>query len=282
MKKYLFLFLRNKYSPPRKFWKLFSFDGIFTVNLDNQHSFLIKHTGKWIENSLFWNGISDYEPISLDVWKKTCEFSNVILDIGANSGLYSLIAKSVNPKSKVYAFEPLKEFQSLIKQNIEINHYDIELIDNAVSNVAGLAEFYVPRENEGNIYSSTLSIKHYQQHQDSKPVILEVKVTTLDDFVKNNNIENIDLIKIDAEGHDLNILKGFMNSLLTMQPDFLIEIQNEDIGREVQKILVPEKYLFFYAIDESSKMIRTESLYKANCRNFWICKQETARKLDIL
>ena len=100
--------------------------------------------------------------------------------------------------------------------------------------------------------------------------------------MKNNNIENIDLIKIDAEGHDLNILKGFMNSLLTMQPDFLIEIQNEDIGREVQKILVPEKYLFFYAIDESSKMIRTESLYKANCRNFWICKQETARKLDIL
>ena len=280
-KKYLFLYLRNNYVPARKFWHLFSFDGNFTVNLDNQHSFLIKHTGKWIENSLFWNGVSDYEPISLDVWKKACKFSNVIIDIGANSGLFSLIAKSVNPKSKVYAFEPLEEFQSLIKQNIELNHYDIKVIKNAVSNVAGLAEFYVPQQNQGNIYSSTLSIEHYQQHQDTKPIILQVNVTTLDDFVENNNIENIDLIKIDAEGHDLNILKGFINSLSYMQPDFLIEIQNENIGREVEKILVPKNYLY-YAIDEISKPMRIESLYKVNCRNFLICKQETAQKLDIL
>ncbi|MHC5673729.1 FkbM family methyltransferase [Nostoc sp.] len=280
-RKYICLSLRHIYSPPRRFWRLLCFDGNFSVKLDEDNEFLLNHTGRWIESSLFWHSISDYEPISLDIWQKACKYSNLIIDIGANSGLYSLIAKSVNPTSKVYAFEPLKEFDTLIKQNIELNDYDIKVINNAVSDITGLADFYVPQDNQGNIYSSTLSIKHYLQHQQSKPIVYQVNVTTLDDFVKENNLQTIDLIKIDAEGHDLNILKGFIKSLVNIQPDFLIEIQNEYIGREIQKILIPERDLY-YAIDEAHEPIRTDSLEKVNCRNFWICKRETAQKLELL
>jgi len=281
-RKSICLALRNRYLPPRYLLHLFYFDGNFAVHIDDQYKFYISHAGRWVENSLFWHNLSDYEPVSLKIWRDACRFSNLILDIGANSGLYSLVAKCVNSSSTVYAFEPLEEFSSLIKKNIKLNSYDVRIIESAVSDVAGLADFYVPQQYQGNIYSSTLSVEHYGKHQQTEPIIHQVNVTTLDNFIEDNHLGNIDLIKIDAEGHDLNVLRGFVKYLRKMQPDFLIEIQDEYTGQQIREILDPITYLYWAINDQSHRIERTEFLYSVNCRNFLICKQETAQKLHLL
>ncbi|NJR40816.1 MAG: FkbM family methyltransferase [Leptolyngbyaceae cyanobacterium CSU_1_4] len=276
VKKTLSLTLQKKIIPPERFWDLLSFEGNFSVDLGNKQ-FQVSHTGEWLENSLFWKGLAGYEPISFELWKNACQFSQTILDIGANTGLYSLIAKTVNPSSNVYAFEPLPSFNQALKENIRLNHYDIQVIDQAVANFMGTAEFYAPQRGQGNLYSSSLSLEHYKNHQKSTPIVHQVQVTTLDTFVQKQGIRSVDLVKIDAEGQDANVLKGFLNSMQQFQPDFIVEVQSDEIGQEIQAMLPPEKYLYFN-VDEVTGLKQTDSLRRNYWLNFWICKVENCAK----
>jgi FkbM family methyltransferase len=280
VRKALSFTLQKKIVPPEWFWDLLAFEGNFKVDLD-QDQFQVSHTGEWLENSLFWKGISGYEPISFELWKNACRSSQTILDIGANTGLYSLIAKTINPSSQVYAFEPLPSFNQALKENIRLNHYDIQVIDQAVSNFIGTAEFYVPQRGQGNLYSSSLSLEHYENHQKSTPIVHQVQVTTLDTFVEEQGIQSVDLVKIDAEGQDANVLKGFVNSMQRFHPDFIVEVQSDEIGQEIQTLLPPDQYLYFN-IDEVSGLKRADTLQRKYWLNFWICKAETAQKLNLL
>jgi len=280
VKKTISLTLQKKIIPPERFWDLLSFEGNFSVDLGNDQ-FQVSHTGEWLENSLFWKGISGYEPVSFELWQKACRCSQTILDIGANTGLYSLIAKTVNLSSQVYAFEPLPSFNKALKENIRLNHYDIQVVDQAVSDFIGTAEFYAPQRGQGNLYSSSLSLEHYENHQTSTPIVHQVQVTTLDTFVQEQGIQSVDLVKIDAEGQDSNVLKGFLNSMQQFQPDFIVEVQSDEIGQEIQAMLTPEKYLYFN-IDEVTGLKRTDTLQRNYWLNFWICKVETAQKLNLI
>jgi FkbM family methyltransferase len=255
IKKSLAHILKKAFIPPERFWDLLAFEGNFNVELDSgaspekHRTFQVSHTGEWLENSLFWKGISGYEPISFELWQKACQFSHTILDIGANTGLYSLIAKTINPTAQVYAFEPLPAFNQALKTNVCLNGYDIEVIDQAISDFIGTAEFYAPQRGQGNPYSSTLSMAHYKNHQTSTPIIHQVQVTTLDTFIQAYSLHSVDLVKIDAEGQDANVLKGFLQGLQQFQPDFIVEVQSDEIGQEIQNLLTPEQYVYFN-IDE--------------------------------
>jgi FkbM family methyltransferase len=280
IKKSLALTLKKGLIPPERFWDFLSFDGNFDVDLATR-TFQVTHTGEWLENSLFWKGISGYEPISFELWQKACQFSHTILDIGANTGLYSLIAKTVNPAAQVYAFEPLPSFNQALKANIRLNGYDVEVIDQAVSDFIGTAEFYAPQRGQGNLYSSSLSMEHYENHQTSTPIVHQVQVTTLDTFVQEQHLQSVDLVKIDAEGQDSNVLKGFVQSMQQFQPDFIVEVQSDEIGQEIQSILTPDQYLYFN-IDEVTGLQQTDRLQRQYWLNFWVCKRETAQRLSLI
>jgi FkbM family methyltransferase len=285
VKKSLALALKKGFTPPEKFWDLLAFEGSFSVELsgvDSQETrrFQVTHTGEWLENSLFWKGISGYEPVSFDLWQKACQFSQTILDIGANTGLYSLIAKTVNPTAQVFAFEPLPLFNQTLKTNIQLNHYDIQVIDQAVSNFIGTAEFYAPQRGQGNLYSSSLSMAHYENHQTSTPIVHQVQVTTLDQLIQLHSLPSVDLVKIDAEGQDANVLKGFIQGIQQFQPDFIVEVQSDEIGQEIQTLLPPDRYLYFN-VDEERGLQQSDRLQKQYWLNYWICKRETAQKLGI-
>jgi FkbM family methyltransferase len=279
VKKALSLTLKNNFVPPEQFWDALSFDGDFTVKLGDRQ-FQVNHTGAWLEQSLFWKGISGYEPISFELWQKACQISHTILDIGANTGLYSLIAKTVNPTAQVFAFEPLPDFNRVLQNNIRLNQFDVEVLDAAVSDFIGSAEFYVPQRGQGNPYSSSLSMEHYENHQKSQPIVHQVEVTTLDTFVQQRQLRSLDLVKIDAEGQDANVLKGFVQSIQQFRPDFIVEVQSDEIGQEIQALLPPDQYRYFN-IDEETGLKPADTLTRHYWLNFWICKPETAQKLDL-
>ena len=118
-KKYLFLFIRSLYIPKQSLYQHLTFKGIFRVALENSN-FKIYNTGTFIENQLFWKGIDGFEPNSLKIWIKLCRMSDVIFDLGANTGIYSLIAKSEKPTSTVYAFEPVEMVYTILSKNSSI------------------------------------------------------------------------------------------------------------------------------------------------------------------
>lgn len=203
-----------------------------------------------------------------------------VVDIGANIGLYSLLAKTFNPCAEVYAFEPLPVFRNDLLSNCALNKFNIHVEEVALSNFSGQAKFYVPKEYGGNLYSSSLSKQHYFNHQSTEPIEMNVAVTSFDALSKKKLFTSVDLVKIDAEGHDFEVLEGMQDTIMKNQPDFLIEIQSNEIGNKVMSILMPSVYLYFM-IDENNGPIRVANLKKSSGLNFFICKHSTAKRLNL-
>ena len=65
-----------------------------------------------------------------------------------------------------------------------------------------------------------------------------------------------------------------------MQPTFIIEIQNDDIGKQVENILKSDIYLYFN-IDETGRLIKTENIYKTDNRNYLICNKKISKQLKL-
>lgn len=280
VKKALSETLRPFGMPPKSILNLLAFQGSFNLDVDGK-ILRLSYTNKWIENDLFWKGFTGYEKVSMNIWMQAAKSARTIIDIGANSGFFSLVGKSVNPDADVYAFEPLPKFTALLQANCDLNqYYDIQVDKRALSNFVGSSIFYVPEEYHGNEYSSSLSKEHYLLHQSSKPQEITVGVTTFDDFVREANIRQVDLVKIDAEGHDYLVLEGMKETIKNHQPDFLVEIHSDEIGRNIMMILPPSSYLYFN-INEEAGARAVSVLTKSDTFNFFICKPETAHKLSL-
>lgn len=144
-----------------------------------------------------------------------------LIDIGAHKGEYiSSIIKNFHI-SKAYCFEPNPKVFKILNNEISFNK-KIKLLNYGASNKSGNILF-----NE-NIESSSSSINELNQNSnyykkkffflnflglDYVTKKIEIKVVTLNDFIIENNIIKIDLLKIDTEGHEFQILSGLKDKI---------------------------------------------------------------------
>lgn len=277
-KKEVFSLLKLIWRPSESVYRHFYFKGVFKVSIDTNHSFKIKHYGFQLENDIFWCGlINGWEKVSVALWLKLCGQSSVVVDIGANTGIFSLIAKAVNPKTSVYAFEPVKRVFEKLEANIKLNNYDIILLEKAVSDYDGYATIYdQPTEH---IYSVT--VNKNLADLDIKVIETTIETITLDSFIESNKIERIDLLKIDVETHEPEVIKGFSKYLMAFKPAILIEILNDEVGSQIQKAVEGLGYLYFN-IDERGPIRRVDRILKSDYYNFLLCSEQTARDLELI
>lgn len=173
-----------------------------------------------------------WEPFGTEVFKKQIKENDVVLDIGANIGYFTLIAaKSVGKKGKVYAFEPDANNFSILNKNVEINGYrNIVLIKKAVSDKTGKSSFYLDKKDFG---------KHSLFNLDNVERI-EVETVKLDDYF-NGYDGKIDFIKMDIQGAEWLALGG-MKSLLKNNPN--IKIYTElDPEALLKSGIKPQEYM---------------------------------------
>ena len=149
----------------------------------------------------------------------------IVFDIGANKGEYS---KSVLEKSKVFnkkvqmhVFEPQKILFDELKINYteEINNNIFMLNNFAVSNKDN-AELKLFKDKEGGPLAS-LCKRELLSCNINMEQIETVKTIRLDSYIERNNIANIDLLKIDVEGHEYNVIEGLGNYLDSSFIDFI-------------------------------------------------------------
>jgi FkbM family methyltransferase len=142
------------------------------------------------------------------------------VDIGANVGTYTVELQKNS--RKVICIEPLKEnilyLKYLIKKNVKIYNY-------ALSNKKNFEYIYIPKINFNFDYAlATLNYKNIINFKELKRV--KIKLKKFDQlFFNTHNNKNIDFIKIDVEGHELEVLKGMNIFLKINKPIFLIEIE---------------------------------------------------------
>jgi FkbM family methyltransferase len=277
-KKRLYQAIKKFYKPAPAIYKHLHFKDDFKVSINNTETFKIRHYGFEIENDLFWAGIKDgWEKVSTDLWIKLCRHSKVILDIGANTGVYSLIAKTVNPSSNVYAFEPVERVFEKLRQNCLLNNFDIVCFKKAVSNFNGQAKIY--DTNEEHIYSVTVN-----KNLNNSAIVVkecEIDAITLKEFIEAGELQRIDLMKIDVETHEAEVLEGMYEYLARFSPVMLIEILNEEVAEKVNKLLAGLSYLYFN-INENKGVRQTTSIARSDYYNYLICKKEVALKLGLI
>ena len=137
----------------------------------------------------------------------------VVFDVGANVGRWtSALLKTSNRDKRgavqVYCFEPAAAtYQSLCDRLVALKDRVIP-IQAALSNVDGEAEFNIFGDGLG---INSLHLPHQSRWNSEKqpvPTLEKVQLVTADSFCAREGIEQIALLKIDAEGHDLAVLEG--------------------------------------------------------------------------
>jgi FkbM family methyltransferase len=147
-----------------------------------------------------------YEWRDTPILKSLADKANVILDIGGNIGQMALFfAQFAN---KVYTFEPIPFIASKLRQNIKLNNLNSKIILSqiALSNSKGKIKFGLPPNKNRGTGSTILT-------DQNKNNIIEVDSLTLDEFIGQNKITGIDLIKMDIEGAELFALQGMVQLL---------------------------------------------------------------------
>lgn len=259
-KKDLFLLLKKLWKPSENVYKHLHFKQPFKVKIDENTSFKI-HNGTRIENEIFWEGLTgQWEKESMKLWIELSKKSKTTFDIGANNGIYALVAKTMNPKSHVSAFEPHPYFFTALEKNVTLNNFEIDLHKKAVSDFDG-----------------RLDIEDYTGETKE----INVESVTLDTFIKSNEIENLDLLKIDVETFEPQVMKGFLDSVKLHKPTLLIEILNDDVASSVNDMINDLGYLYFN-IDERSGIRQTPKVEKSDFYNYLICQEDVARELNLV
>jgi FkbM family methyltransferase len=254
----------------------FYFTDTFKIRLQKK-SFLMKHHGFQLENEIFWKGLhKGWEKISIEVWTQLSERSEVIIDAGANTGVFSLISKTVNPTSTVYAFEPVKRVYEKLKENIHLNNYDVKAFETALSEKDGSAVIYDPMTP--HVYSVAVNKNIAEIETATRIAITTLSLKT---FIEEHNLRKIDLMKIDVETHEYEVLKGMGEYLRVFKPSMLIEILNDELGTKIEELLNGLNYLYFN-IDEENPPRLVEKLTKSDFYNFLICTPETAADLKLI
>ena len=281
-KKQICMLLKALPLPREKFYKDVRFDGIYTTYVDGKPLRLRNNFDTTVENEIFWFGIGadGWERDSMMVWTKLAKSADVIFDIGANTGIYSLTAATLNKNAKIYAFEPSRNTFKKFEQIHALNGFEnISLSPAAMSNQNGTATFY--DYDMSHQYSASLNQAMQEQFSDAPKSNYEVKTITLDSFIEQNNIPKIDLLKLDVEMHEPEVFEGFTKYLKLYKPTMLVEILSDEIGEKIEKYFEGLDYVYFN-IDESSAPQQVQSLRKSNYYNFLLCSQATARSLNIM
>jgi len=168
--------------------------------------------------------------------KNEASTTRICLDIGANNGYYSCLFASLG--GKVFAFEPMPEFQNQLQENIDINEFQ---------NLVQLQQYAVSDAN-GSISMSDGLVVTSDRVTNATPC----KVISLDSWCETRNLINkISFLKIDVEGLEGKVIRGAQKVIEASKPVLLIEISPHtmhsfnDRAADIFNALVQQNYVAY-------------------------------------
>ena len=183
-----------------------------------------------------------------------------IIDAGGYVGDTALLFSSYTDKS-IHVFEASPSNMDIIRETIRLNHLEnIVPVSKALGEKSGTATFSLGERNSCNSLVERPGY-NYPNH-------IEVPVITLDDYVRENNLE-VGLIKVDIEGGEQLLLKGAVETIRTQHPILLISIYHSandffEIKPMIEKMC--DKYTF-RIIKPANSAIVIETILLAEVRD---------------
>ncbi|MDT8412163.1 MAG: FkbM family methyltransferase [Vicingaceae bacterium] len=196
--------------------------------------------------------------------KKILNEKFIFFDIGANVGLFSLIA--ARRVRVVYSFEPTPKVYERLKENIKLNDFKNIFPHNlALSNKQGVSSLHLNEDSSLDAWNKLSSSNDINKSN----ITIDVKTVRLDDFLREQSIklsEDI-FIKIDVEGWEKYVLEGAKNLLKEGNPIFLIEFNDDNFNQNNYNGMYLIDYLekfgfkFYEFSDKGIALHKTKQVY---------------------
>ena len=162
----------------------------------------------------------------------------VVLDVGGNKGQSISFFLKLDKNTKIFSFEPTKSLYNHLLEKYN-SFPNITISNKGISSFSGKKRFY---ENYMNLTSSFEKINYDSNYLKFKSKILglgvkkiikneyDVDVVTLSSYIEKNISSNIDLVKLDVEGHEYECLKGLFDVPLNSNIELIqLEYHNDDM-----------------------------------------------------
>lgn len=153
--------------------------------------------------------------------------SDVVVDVGAHIGIFSIFAATKTKNGRVYSYEPLLENFKFLERNILINSLkNISIFNLGIAGRKMERKFFINPEGGSLIENSNLSFRRIQ-------------CITLKDIFNDNKLEKINFLKIDCEGAEYEILFNTSQNILKKIDKISLEYHSDslELNEKLKKFL---------------------------------------------
>ncbi|MBM9400468.1 FkbM family methyltransferase [Gluconacetobacter azotocaptans] len=228
------------------------------------------------------NGLETYEaPTTNIIIELVKSSSGLVLDVGANTGLFTLVATAANPLIRACAFEPLENIRELLKANIALNpelapRIAIEPV--GLSNGRGTFSFYETINNLGFVTTSSSLEKAHAERIGDLYIERTIETRTLDEFGETLGNVSVPFIKIDVERHEHAVITGGRRFIAKHRPFLTLEVLIEADTSSLNQLLIQSNYLALAMA--SSELRQCERLrFHSDAWNHLLVPAEKAERL---
>lgn len=162
----------------------------------------------YIYNEIFVEKSYDYPSLKIE--------NPLIIDIGANTGLFSLRMKELYPKSRIYCYEPFRNNFEQLSRNIQLSNLkEVEMIEKGVGGTTRTEKLFL---NKSNLGGHSL----YEQEARSSEYV-SIEIIGIQDLMNTLSSGRIHLMKMDCEGAEYEIIKAINQELASKIEIILFE-----------------------------------------------------------
>ncbi len=187
----------------------------------------------------------------------------IIVDVGANAGFFNVLVFSKLKTARVFAYEPLASNIQLFRKTIDANPsmQNIQLIQAAVTGIAkDSIELFTEDTTDNTVVSSVFS--GFNKLNQKK---ISVPAQSLTSIIEKNNLEKIDLLKLDCEGSEYDIIYNTHPSILNRVKMMVVEVHQIDNDRNNLNSL--DEYLQSLGYTTRSMPVQEGSFYMEALKN---------------
>jgi FkbM family methyltransferase len=194
-------------------------------------------------SALFWCGASGFERDTVPLFVEYAKNADRIVDVGAHTGFYTLLASVANPGCEVMSFEPLPATFKRLMNNIRLNQLGARCLplEAAVSDRVSKTLLSVPMDKTMTFI-------------DAGAGTVPVCTTTLDDVIPRDG--KTKLVKIDVEGHESAVLNGMNRTLIDSRPTIFFECNPGGPAADIEDFLRSHSYRIFSIVNGHRKELQ--------------------------
>ncbi|WP_353198259.1 FkbM family methyltransferase [Sandarakinorhabdus sp.] len=210
--------------------------------------FLLLH-GDFISH--FMNMFGEWSEAEVDLFRWLLPADGVVIEVGSNIGTHAVPLSMICPQGRVYCYEPQRQIYHILCANLALNNrLNVFALHSGVGDTVGRIAIESSDYDEPFNYGSYSLTQGFSTETAFKGHLSSeiVPITSLDGDPNLGDLQNVHLLKIDAEGFEPQVIAGAEQIILKFRPDIFVEANKPEVLEAAMKALLPLGYIGYWFV----------------------------------